>query len=311
MKRLFIVLVLASLAFSVVCESMPVVRYIEFKVYDPVYVALDKGFFTEEGVKVELVSSILAGPPAIQGVASGSAEAALSSIMAISNAVANKIPIVGVADIQSAIKGQPLEFYFARDDSGITTIKGMIGKRWGINLLKSSFHYTALMAMDAVKMNPSDTTFVTLPFDKQIQAIMQNQIDMASLMEPYASYLRAQPGYHVVFDGSDVFGEKQFSLIFVNSNWAKSHPDIARKFTTAIAKACRWIENNQNEARAIEAKYIGIDPRYVPEYHFQKNGQVNMADVAFWIKYMKSSGDITKPVIASQVATNEYNALVK
>ena len=53
-------------------ETKPEVKhmkYVGLKVYDPVYVALEKGFF--EGVDVELVDVVAGGATAVEMVASG------------------------------------------------------------------------------------------------------------------------------------------------------------------------------------------------------------------------------------------------
>ena len=308
MKKL---LALFSLILALTCVFGQTVRYVEFKVYDPVYIAYDKGFFDREGVKVEFFGSILGGPGAIQAVASGAAEAGLSNDFSLISAVAQGIPVIGAADIQSAMKGQPLESYYVRADSDITILPQMIGKKWVVNMLKASFHYTAIMQMAKVGLHPEDVTFVTLPFDKQIIAIDQKQVDMVSLMEPYASYLEAQGQYRKIFDANDTFGAKQFSLIFLNAKWAKENKVAAWKFITAIAKACEWSKDNEAEAGAIIAKHTGIPSKFIKPYYFQKNGMVVMEDVQFWMDYMVKSGDIAKSPDIGLVATNSFNGLVK
>ncbi|MBN2003084.1 MAG: ABC transporter substrate-binding protein, partial [Anaerolineae bacterium] len=132
MKRYLSLLVVLLLAACTVAPTaspvaiptpeLPVVRYANFRVYDPVYVALEKGFFAQRGVQVEVIGDVLGGPTAIQAVASGSAEAGLSSLPAIVNANAAGLPIVGVSDIQSALPDQPLEYYYVRCDSDITSL---------------------------------------------------------------------------------------------------------------------------------------------------------------------------------------------
>lgn len=37
-------------------------RYVNFKVYDPVYVGIDKGFFSKYGLQVEIIGDSLGGP---------------------------------------------------------------------------------------------------------------------------------------------------------------------------------------------------------------------------------------------------------
>lgn len=283
-------------------------RYLDFKVYDPVYVGIEKGFFQKAGINVVLQNSTLAGPTAIQVVASGRAEGGLASIPALINATSAGLPVLGVSDIQSALPGQPLEEYFVKNESHIKSLNDLPGSRFAVNLWKSSFHYTALMALDQKGISIETVKFALLPFDKQLPAIMNGSVDVVGLMEPYANYLRTQGGYRVLFDANDIFGTKQFTLHFVNSIWARENPKAATAFVSGIVESINWIEANQDEAKKIISKYTGVDEKYVPVYHFQKNGVVIMDDVSFWMDFMKSIGDLNAGWLKPEdIATNVYN----
>lgn len=290
-------------------------RYVDFKVYDPVYVAIDKGFFASRNLEVTLIGSgTLAGPTGIQAISAGSADAGLSSLPAIINANAAGLPILGTTDIQSALPEQPLETYFVRADSPIKSVKDLTGTKFAVNLIKSSFHYTALMALDQNGIDEKAVNFVLLPFDQQAAALANKQVDVIGLMEPYASQAKAVYGdqFRELFNAIDIFGTKQFTTHFVNRVWAKDHTAEVRAFVDGIVEAIAWIEANEDAAKPIIAKYTGVDAKYIPAYHFQKNGAVIQADVQYWLDLMLKRGDITaKWLQADQIASNLYNSAVK
>ncbi len=286
------------------------VRYVNFKVCDPVYVGIDQGFFAKRGITVEIVGDVLAGPTAIQAVAGGSAEAGLSSIPALINADAAGLPVLGVTDIQSAIGNQALEEFFVQSDGDVRSVADLRGKTVAVNLWKSSFHYTVLMALEKAGIPEDQVKFVLLPFDKQEVALEQGQVDLIGLMEPYASHAKATygPKFKVLFTALDVFGEKQFTCHFVNKMWAKYNPEQAKAFAGGVADSIAWIEVHQDEARKIIARYTGIDEQYVPTYHFQPQGRVVEADVSFWLDYMRRRGDVTADWLKPEdVASNQYS----
>lgn len=112
-----------------------------------------------------------------------------------------------------------------------------------------------------------------------------------------------------LFTALDVFGEKQFSVHFVNRLWAQYHPEQARAFVAGIVDAIAWIEANQDEARPIIAAHTGIDPANVPDYHFQEGGRVVEDDVQWWLDYLLARGDVTADwLLTDQIASNVYNA---
>lgn len=296
---------------------LPVLRYVGLKIYDPVYIALENGFFQKNGLDVQIASTVQGGPNAIQLVASGKADGGVSSIFAIINANAAGLPVVGVTDLQTSSDKQQLQKWYVLKDSPIQEFKDVIGKVYAVNLLKSSFHYTTLIkaAQEAI---PEDQLNITvLPFDKQVLALEAGEIDVAGLMVPYQTLLEGKypDTVRVLFDDyHDVFGEqeKQFSLIFVNRIWAENHPEQATAFAKSIAEAAEWTKANQKEAAQIISKYTGVEVQYVPDYFFTPNAEVRTADIEYWMKYMKERGDLTVDwVTPEMIGTNQYNPYVK
>ena len=288
------------------------VRYVGFRIYDPVYVALELNLFEKHGVNVEIIDLIAGGPTALQAISGGSAEIALSSYMAIINASVQGLPIIAVSDIQSSIGTQPLEEFFVRSDSGIETITDLAGKTVAINLVKSSFHYTWLMALEAAGMAETDVEFVILPFEQQELALINHRVDAIGVLQPYTLRARENPEIKTLFTALDIFGERQFTTHVMNSNWAEKNPELAKGFVGAIAEAAAWIEANQNEAREIISLHTGIPARDIENYYFQEHAAVIMADAQFWLDYMRSTGEVTAPhLTVNDFATNRFNPFVE
>lgn len=291
-------------------ESMKL-RYIGLKVYDPVYIALEKGFFDKYNIDVELLETVAGGATAIQMVSGGNAEACLNSYMALSNAVNNGLPVKAVADIQSSFEEAPLEEFFVRKDSDIKSVADLKGKKIAINLVKSSFHYTWLMELEKAGIAENEVEFVILPFDQQELALEQGQVDAIGLMSPYIKHAKENENFRVLYDACDTFGEKQFCGIVINSVWAENNKDAATAFVSGISDASAWAMENQEEAKHIISKYTGVDAKYIDDYKFQEYGKVVMEDAQYWLDYMKGRGDVKDWVTVDDIATNEYNERVR
>jgi NitT/TauT family transport system substrate-binding protein len=293
-------------------ELIPV-RYLQFKVYDPVYIGIDKGFCEQRGLDVQLVGDVIAGPNAIQAVAGGSAEAGLSSIPAIINANAAGLPIQGVVDIQTTFEDQPLQRWFSLRDSGIESIWAIEDKTYAVNIWRSSFHYTTLRMLDAMNIPEENVDFVLLSFADQIPALLEGEIDVAGLIPPYQGYLLNEYGDLVqeVWNDYDLYGDNHVSLIFVNRIWARENPAIAREFVGCIVDSINWVEENQEAARDIVGAHTGIPADAIGDYHFTENGQVISEDVQDWLDYLLERGDVTADWLqVEDIATNKFNAIV-
>lgn len=184
-------------------------KYVGLKVYDPVYIAEDLGYFDELGLDLEIIDTVAGGSTAIQMVASGDIQAGLASTMALINAKSNGLDIIGVADIQSSFNGYPLEEFYVRKDSNINSITDLKNKNLAINLVKSSFHYTLEIALASNNIAEEDVNYISLSFDQQIEALKRNQVDVIGLMQPYASQARNDNELKLFFDACDIFGERQ------------------------------------------------------------------------------------------------------
>lgn len=296
---------------SVTTESIPDLNYIGLKVYDPVYIALEKGFFDESKVNVNLVDLVAGGATAVQMIESRDADAGLLSYMALVNAVNEGMSVTGVADLQSSFEEAPLEEFFVRKDSGIKDITDLRGKKIAINLVKSSFHYTWLMELEKAGMTEDDVEFVVLSFDQQILALKNNQVDAIGLMSPYSAEALNDPDLEKMYDATDSFGERQFCDIIASTKYGEEHPEALTAFVSGITKAMDWAMENQAEAKEIMEKHTGIDAELIADYKFQENGAVIMEDVQYWLDYMKAHGDIKDSITAEDIATNDFNVRVK
>ena len=118
---LSIIMIIAIPAVFAGCEKKETnevtpLKYIGLKVYDPVYIALEKGMFDESKVDVELVDLVAGGATAVQMIESRDADAGLLSYMALVNAVNEGMSVTGVTDLQSSFEEAPLEEFFVRKD---------------------------------------------------------------------------------------------------------------------------------------------------------------------------------------------------
>ncbi len=309
MRALFLLLLAALLVSCARAPATPqTVRYIGLKVYDPVYIAQERGLFAQHGVTVELLDVVAGGPTALQAIAAGQAEAGLSSIPALINANQAGLPILGVADIQSVLPHQELKRWYVRADSPIQNLSDLRGKKIAINLIRSSFDYSLDLILEQAELERSAVEVVLLPFDQQGSALLSGHVDMIGLLAPYTGQLEAQAGaqVRVLLDGHAVFGtQRQISQIVVNRQWAAAQPESARRFVAALREAAAWASAHPAEARPIIAAATGVDAASIPDYQFAPGGRVSVEDVAWWMEVLRRRGDLTDTSLtAEQLAQN-------
>lgn len=209
--------------------------------------------------------------------------------------------------------GQPLQKWFVQEDSPYEKLSDLEeGTVYGINIFRSSFHYTSLLGLEDVGIPEDDIEFVLLSFSDQIPALMEGAIEVAGLIPPYHGYLRDQcgDGCRELWNDFDLYGERHVSLIFLNRVWAEENPDVAKAYVAALVDGINFWEENQDAAGAILSKYTQVPAEAIGDYHYTENGEVYTESVEAWLDWLIERGDAADWVVPADVATNAFNEAV-
>lgn len=284
-------------------DNLDKIRYIEIKVYDPVYIAQEKGFFLEENLTVDFVGELYGGPEMIQALASNSADAATTSTIALINARKNGISIKGVWDMQTSTYQNPIHTWIALKSSNITSVNDLRNKKIGVNTLGSAFHYMTLEYLKQNNISENDVKFVVIPHPHMEQSLLSGQIDVAGMVTPYNEFLLQKNNNSVVlFNTNDIFGENMQSVIGIFSDrYIAENPENVKKFFEAYKKAIIFIEENPIEAKKIISEKLGIDEKFIIHQKFQKNADVNLNSTEKWIEILNQRGDLKEPISINEL----------
>lgn len=284
------------------------INYAQIKVFDPVYIALDKGYFKDEGVTVNLKGETFGGPQALMAAASGDIDAGIAATTAIINAKASGIKVKGILDVQTAFEDSPLMKWYTLEDSKINNAIDLKGKKIGVNTLGASFHYTTVEYLKKNNISPSDVEFVVIPHGNLEQALRAKQIDVAGMIDPFNEIASDRGGLRVLFTAYDVLGVNQFSLIFMSEDKINSDPEAVIRFTKAYKRAVQFIENNSEQSAAIIADVFKVDKKYIPRHKFQPSATVNENDIKFWLEFMRAQNVKDLDALKfEEIGTNEFN----
>jgi ABC-type nitrate/sulfonate/bicarbonate transport system substrate-binding protein len=289
--------------------GVPVIRWGFFRNYQPVYVGVEKGFFREAGVEVELSGNFSSGPAVVQAAGTGKVDAGHSAITGLANAAAAGVEVVGLADSQTEFNDSPLQQWFVLDSSPIRSAADLRGSRIGTNSLSGSFYYTALLALRQAGIRKEDVTFVVLPHDKQEQALRSKQIDVAGIIDPFSVQASQSGGVRQIFTGASVLGERQISVVFFTRTYVDANPDAVRSFLVGYRRAISFIQENPTEANRLMAARLGLPTSLVVPHRYTERAAVRLADGDFWLATMRSGGELenAKNLTATNFLTDRFN----
>lgn len=262
----------------------------------PLFVALEKGFFTDAGLKVEtqkfessnqMVDALVAGRIDVETAASSSV------IVTIAQKLGDKIHIFM---LNAFTPKDFLSTILVKKGSDIKAPADLAGKKIGTFPGSTMRMYTE-MVLESVGVEPGE--IIQLPPPTQLGALDSGSADALMTLEPLgtigqvkgiATTLIASPvETHVL--NPWVSGSNSFSDDFL-----KNHPQMAVKLRDAFYRAVDFIRSNPEEAKKAMTKYTPVTDEAlasrltVPNYW--KLDEISVADFQKMADLLLSHGEI-------------------
>lgn len=236
--------------------------------YLPFYAALDLGFFTKEGLDVQLVNM----PNAIPAMLSGDVQFSLSGSDAAVIAAARGKPTPAVVMFQqrstlSIVAASSVKLPSNFPDN----LKGLKGKTIALNRRGASSENVMKQLFKAAGMEEGrDYSVVIIPTPSSIVlALKSGNIDGAVLWAPFQEQVAVDKiAYTVVRENSAHIPESRSKSggvsLQANSDFVKSNPEIVKKVINAVVAGTAYVrdyQKNENKLVEIAIKYTGVPNR--------------------------------------------------
>jgi NitT/TauT family transport system substrate-binding protein len=262
-----------------------------------IYIAIEKGFFKEQGVNTE-ISNFDSAAKMVPALVAGELEVSVGSASAgLFNAVAQQAPFRIVADKGQTREGYGFSLLAVRKDlvdSGqVKTFKDLKGKKIAILAKGNIQHYLVGKMAEEVGLTINDVDLSFLGAPNQVTAFETKAIDAAYAVEPWVARF-AERGVAVRFRTPDQvkgLGPVQVGVIIYSGKFINERRPVAQRWMNAYIKAAELFHTKGTkdpEIAAILEKYTKVPGKVIqaaiPPYQ-DPNGKVlreNLADQAQW-----------------------------
>jgi NitT/TauT family transport system substrate-binding protein len=262
-----------------------------------VYIAVEKGFFKEQGVVTE-ISNFASAAKQVPAMVAGELDVSVGSASAgLFNAVAQQAPFRIVADKGQAREGYGFSLLTVRKDlidSGqVKTFRDLKGKKIAILAKGNIQHYLVGKMAEEVGLTINDVELTFLDAPGQVTAFETKAIDASYAVEPWAARF-AERGVAVRFRTPDQvkgLGPVQVGVIIYSGKFIKERRPVAQRWMSGYLKAAELFHKNGTkdpDIAAILEKYTKVPAKVIqaaiPPYQ-DPNGKVlveNLADQAQW-----------------------------
>lgn len=220
----------------------------------PLHVAIELGFFEEEGIVPETVQVDAAHVQ--EAIGANQVDVGFGLIGKFLQPLENGLPIYFTAGVHTGcIK------IFALESSGIKTVKDLKGKKIGVPGLAGAEALIAKRALflNGIKVDPKEAEFELVVFSRNDlgQALQNGLIDAISVGDPAAAQMIEEYHATVIVDSakSPEFVNEYCCAAFIAKLLAEKNPELAAAYTRAILKASAWVASHPREAAEIQLKH--------------------------------------------------------
>lgn len=285
----------------------------------PLFIAMDKGFFAEEGIEIEPQWFDSAHPIAVSTASSKVDVGATGITASLYNMAANGQKLGIVADKGREQKGYSSSALLVTTDNynaGVKSLKDLKGKRIGITQKGSTFHYMLGRMLETQGMSLNDVEIVPLSKLSAVMAALESkQIDGCILNEPNITKVQKAGYGKLVVQVGDVI-PYQTSAIFYSPDFMKNK-DAAVRFMRAYNKACNYYYEaavEKKDAKKLEevvnivAKYVKAPAEDIKAGlpYIDKDGKLLVSDIATQIKWYTDNKMISGTLDAKDVANTSF-----
>jgi NitT/TauT family transport system substrate-binding protein len=276
----------------------------------PLYQAIDKGYFKEQGLEVEAVV-MPSGPKAVEGVISGDLDVGFTSYPGAFAAQAKKAANLKiVADAYAARPGHLV--VVSTPNSTFKKPEDAAGKKIAVT---SKGSISDLGTMSVLKTKQVDVTkiqWVQMGFPDMGPAMQRGDIDAAVVAEPFVTSTEKQYGATALLDVSsgptqDISMSGWASL----DKWTSGNPNTIAAFQRGLKKGVTDVKKDRSlQLEPILTKYVKIDQATAQLVHIADYPESldpvrlqRVADLMLQFEVIKEKLDVA-PMLLNSASTN-------
>jgi len=278
----------------------------------PTFVALEKGYFQEQGLKV-VNTPFGSGTLIVDALVTGRIDVNAGSAIIGQWLVEQNLPgTFKIFLVYGSLGPKDVTFVLmVAKDSPMKEMKDLKGKR------VATFPGITSLSLAKAVLRPhfdpnKEVTLIEIPPGNIVQALASGQIDAYFTPEPFGMMAEAKGvGRHLVKHPLQVLNLQNGipgGAFTFNSKFLKEKPVVAKKVKAAIYKGLDFIKTNELEARKFLVKYTSLPEPFamkIPLDSWTKVEQYNKSYSQPYFDVLKKEGLFQKHIDTTQLYYQE------
>jgi NitT/TauT family transport system substrate-binding protein len=251
----------------------------------PAFVAMEKGFFQQQGLDVEVAGAFRAGPELMSAFAAQALDVGYVGLAPAITAAANSNTAIRLI-AQVNTEGSAVVVGRARPGSSAADLKGAMIAIPGHATMQDFLLRKALknagIAVEQVKI-------LVLKPPEMIPALTAQDIDAFIAWEPYPAKALTEKKGKILLYSSQIWQDHPCCVIVAGEEFLQTRHTDAEKLIIAHNQACRFIQERRAEAVDIGVKYTGMDRATIETAlgHITYNGLLDRQYMSEYVEFLK------------------------
>jgi len=257
MKKISLLVLVQLFLLTGPSHGQPVrIAYLQSDIHHlPCWVALEKGFFEKEGVKVKMAGIFKAGPELMSAFAAGALDMGYVGVAPATTAAANKIArVVVLAQVNS--EGSAI---VVKKDGKVQNISELVGRSAAVPGHATVQDCLFRRALLKFKIQSDQVKIMVLKPPEMIGALRTDQIDAFIAWEPYPAEAVTMGVGRILAYSRDIWKDHPCCVLVADERFLEAHLEKAKALVRGHVKAIDFIHQHREEAIKIGMKYTGMD----------------------------------------------------
>jgi NitT/TauT family transport system substrate-binding protein len=230
------------------------------------YFAMQKGFFRDAGLNVEL-TVIPGGGLTTQAVVGGAIDAGVTNSGSMSSAHVRGLPVYWLCPGGIYSPASPIAHVVVGKNSPIADAVGLGGKIIGVSTLNDMVQASAMLWIDKHGGDSHSAKWFEIKTGEMGAAITAGRIDAAIMVEP--AYTATKDTVKVIglpYEALNNGKPFQTAGLIGNKAWVDANPDLARRLVQVILHTADWANKNPVEEVALLSQLTKVDVAAINSY---------------------------------------------
>lgn len=223
--------------------------------------AVDKGFFTDQGLDVTIEPNP-GGAANIPGVEAGDFQIAGSNVVSVllarSQGLELKMVSAGTFGTDSA--DTDFSLVLVPGDSDIEGPEDLNGRSVAVNTLANIAEVTIRASLENAGAEHEDIEFVEMGFPDMVPAALEGRVDAVHVIEPFMSIGLSEGMRGIIAPYSGTRANLAIGSYFSSDSYIAENSDVIDRFIEAVSQAGVYVAENPDEFRQALVDIAGLDP---------------------------------------------------